>query len=202
MDCYDHVHCGRYLRSYVIPPSISPEDDTEILLFADGLRETIPAKLQELINRAQELKDFRTHMLAIIRKECTDEASFYFWTLYVNTLYSEVEVIKRWTKYWLALLAKVQDVPQWTRPQTDELTDDQIARAKEFPIRDMYQGELRDNRGHFAGLCPFHDERSPSFVIYENNSYYCFGCGAWGDAIDFYAKQHHVSFAEAVRRLT
>ena len=36
------------------------------------------------------------------------------------------------------------------------------------------------------GLCPFHSERSPSFMVYpSDNSFYCFGCGAGGNAITF-----------------
>ena len=42
-------------------------------------------------------------------------------------------------------------------------------------------------RGSLAtGLCPFHNEKTPSFTVYVNTqSYYCFGCGSGGDAITF-----------------
>ena len=40
------------------------------------------------------------------------------------------------------------------------------------------------NRGGFA-LCPFHNERTPSFKVYEDH-YHCFGCGEHGDHVDFY----------------
>lgn len=46
-------------------------------------------------------------------------------------------------------------------------------------------------------LCPFHREKSPSFFIYPNNSYYCFGCGVHGNAIDFMVKKLGYSFQEA-----
>jgi DNA primase len=45
--------------------------------------------------------------------------------------------------------------------------------------------------------CPFHDERTPSFVIYSDNSYHCFGCGAHGNAIDFLIKKLGYSFEHA-----
>lgn len=52
------------------------------------------------------------------------------------------------------------------------------------------------------GLCPFHDERSPSFHVRPSLGYYhCFGCGESGDAIAFLQKINHFSFTEAVERL-
>ncbi len=52
------------------------------------------------------------------------------------------------------------------------------------------------------GLCPFHDERSPSFHVRPSLGYYhCFGCGESGDAISFVQRMDHLSFSEAVERL-
>ena len=52
------------------------------------------------------------------------------------------------------------------------------------------------------GLCPFHDERSPSFHVRPSMGFYhCFGCGESGDAISFLQRMDHLSFAEAVERL-
>ena len=52
------------------------------------------------------------------------------------------------------------------------------------------------------GLCPFHDERSPSFHVRPALGYFhCFGCGESGDSISFVQKMDHLSFAEAVERL-
>ncbi|MEV4713135.1 DNA primase [Micromonospora sp. NPDC049374] len=56
--------------------------------------------------------------------------------------------------------------------------------------------------GNLKGLCPFHDEKSPSFnVSPARNVWYCFGCGAGGDAIKFLMDAEHLSFVEAVERL-
>jgi DNA primase len=52
------------------------------------------------------------------------------------------------------------------------------------------------------GLCPFHQEKSPSFTVDSSRlHYHCFGCGEGGDAIDFVQKQETLSFTEAVERL-
>ena len=54
----------------------------------------------------------------------------------------------------------------------------------------------------YKGLCPFHSERSPSFMVYpETQSYYCFGCGAGGDVIKFTMEMNSLSYIEAVRYL-
>lgn len=56
--------------------------------------------------------------------------------------------------------------------------------------------------GSFKGLCPFHDERSPSFTVRPQvGRYHCFGCGEDGDAISFIQKMDHSSFHEAVEKL-
>ncbi|KSU72707.1 DNA primase [Pseudarthrobacter enclensis] len=56
--------------------------------------------------------------------------------------------------------------------------------------------------GTFKGLCPFHDERSPSFTVRPQvGRYHCFGCGEDGDVISFVQKQDHSSFQEAVEKL-
>lgn len=54
----------------------------------------------------------------------------------------------------------------------------------------------------YKALCPFHEERSPSFVIQRGDSHYhCFGCGAHGDAIQFLMTHLRMSFVEAVEHL-
>lgn len=53
-----------------------------------------------------------------------------------------------------------------------------------------------------SGLCPFHNEKTPSFTVNEDKGFYhCFGCGAHGDVITFEMQTHHLSFPEAVERL-
>ena len=54
----------------------------------------------------------------------------------------------------------------------------------------------------YGGLCPFHNEKTPSFYVYpETQSFYCFGCGAGGDVITFTKKINALSYPEAVKML-
>ncbi|SDH34085.1 DNA primase [Pseudonocardia oroxyli] len=56
--------------------------------------------------------------------------------------------------------------------------------------------------GSLKGLCPFHDEKTPSFNVRPGRGmFHCFGCGEGGGAIDFVMKIEHVGFVEAVERL-
>lgn len=54
----------------------------------------------------------------------------------------------------------------------------------------------------FKGLCPFHGEKTPSFVVFpDKGNYHCFGCGANGDIFTFVMKTENLDFAEALRAL-
>ncbi len=61
---------------------------------------------------------------------------------------------------------------------------------------------LKKKGRNFWGLCPFHNEDTPSFsVTQEKQFYYCFGCHAKGNAIGFLMEMEHLSFTEAVEKL-
>ena len=61
---------------------------------------------------------------------------------------------------------------------------------------------LRRRGRTLTGLCPFHNEKTPSFTVYpDTQSFYCFGCGAAGDAITFVRKINNLGYVEAVKQL-
>jgi len=61
---------------------------------------------------------------------------------------------------------------------------------------------LKRKGGNYVGLCPFHDEKTPSFSVNESKQFfYCFGCGAKGDAIAFLMQLNGSSFSDTVREL-
>jgi DNA primase len=54
----------------------------------------------------------------------------------------------------------------------------------------------------YSGLCPFHNEKTPSFYVVEDKGFFhCFGCGAHGDAIGFVMRAGNLDFIEAVERM-
>jgi len=62
--------------------------------------------------------------------------------------------------------------------------------------------QLRRRGRTCIGLCPFHNEKTPSFNVYpDNQSFYCFGCGVGGDIITFAKKINNIDYVEAVKLL-
>lgn len=79
---------------------------------------------------------------------------------------------------------------------------DQVKRAAD--IVHVIQGyvRLRKSGTNYLGLCPFHSEKTPSFHVRQNPPYYyCFGCQAKGDVINFIQAMERVTFPEALRLL-
>ncbi len=71
-------------------------------------------------------------------------------------------------------------------------------------IEDIISGyvSLRKRGNTSVGLCPFHNEKTPSFTVYnDTQSYYCFGCGAGGGAINFIMRIENLDFTDAVKFL-
>lgn len=61
---------------------------------------------------------------------------------------------------------------------------------------------LRRRGKNLVGLCPLHNEKTPSFTVYpENGSFYCFGCGVGGDVITFVRRMENLDYMEAVKQL-
>jgi DNA primase len=79
-----------------------------------------------------------------------------------------------------------------------------VKAVRAIDLAEVIQAEgvtLRHDRGH----CPFHDDQTPSFSVYQGRDgrqrWHCFGCGAGGDVVDFVQKLHRVDFPGALRLL-
>ncbi|MFJ1867783.1 DNA primase [Streptomyces sp. NPDC088097] len=86
------------------------------------------------------------------------------------------------------------------------INDDDVKAVRDAVPIDAVVSEYLQLRnaggGNLKGLCPFHDEKSPSFQVSPSKGFYhCFGCQAGGDTLDFIMKIDHLSFSEAVERL-
>jgi DNA primase len=86
------------------------------------------------------------------------------------------------------------------------IRESDIAQVRERARIDDIVGEYvslrRAGGGALKGLCPFHDEKTPSFNVRSTHgTFHCFGCGEGGDVIAFLMKIDHLSFVEAVERL-
>ena len=62
--------------------------------------------------------------------------------------------------------------------------------------------QLKRTGRSFKGLCPFHQEKTPSFIVFpDSQNFQCFGCGKGGDLFTFYMEVEHVDFREALTEL-
>ncbi|WP_432071612.1 DNA primase [Streptomyces wuyuanensis] len=86
------------------------------------------------------------------------------------------------------------------------INDDDVKAVRDTVPIDSVVSEYLQLRnaggGNLKGLCPFHDEKSPSFQVSPSKGlFHCFGCQEGGDTITFVMKVDHLSFSEAVERL-
>jgi DNA primase len=86
----------------------------------------------------------------------------------------------------------------------DMIPQDTIDRVSEVPIADVVGSyfPLKKAGANLTANCPFHSERTPSFMVNPaRNSYVCFGCGAKGGVIRFVMEYDKLTFPEAVRKI-
>ena len=97
-------------------------------------------------------------------------------------------------------------VRAYTHAVAGRIRDGDIAEVRDRTRIDEVIGEYvalrRAGAGSLKGLCPFHDEKSPSMNVRPTHgTFHCFGCGEGGSVFDFVMKIEHVGFVEAVERL-
>ena len=87
------------------------------------------------------------------------------------------------------------------RAQTSKLsiTDDDITRAKEYPISELFSQLTSQVVRHGMTKCCFHQDNTASLSLRKHNRFHCFGCDAKGDTIDLYMRLNNVNFVQAVR---
>jgi hypothetical protein len=198
---FDHIKLGKQLRHFVYAPAILPDTAG----FEDGLKETAIEKIKELLELADETKKLVKDQLNIAAKN-SKEGTLERCVLKMLPTYhvKEYLIIKKWLRYWSEIWRKISDKPLPARlsNKMNYYGQFEIEQARQVPLESFYKGNLRRVGQRLTGLCPFHEEKSPSFVIYEDqNTYHCFGCGAHGDAIEFIEKTKELDFPEAIKYL-
>jgi len=161
------------------------------------------------MNLSEALAEFEPHLVDI-RKACVENV------LYAQkTPNKELDIDGEWTKENIHSHVEYLLVQERTTPlirvikridsrkqhhTSGRITDADIERAKEYPIEELYEGRLFGKKRK-CGLCPFHDESTPSFYIFPDNKFKCFGCQAHGSAIDFVMMRDGVNFITAVKSM-
>lgn len=174
----DYIHYGICLKHFVLPPRGMSSEGFDV-------DEMCIEKIGELKARLRDLKKNRRF-----------SNNWFFNYLYAFSYEQERFYIEKWIVYWKRLAGA--DKVAFPR---GSITDGDIARAREFPIQNLFEGQLRHVGGdNFVGLCPFHQEKTPSFHIYPDH-YFCYGCQTYGDAIDYLMTAKKLGFVDAVKEL-
>lgn len=155
-------------------------------IFDDNLTEIIDALSENLIVEMEEEKKSDVLGTSWVAEEVR--------TIRHDQLFgSRIKTIKRISFHIESKRKKIRN----------RITNEDIERAKEFPIQELYTDTLKKSGKNFVGLCPFHnDKKHPAFFIFtKNNRYKCFTCGEGGDSINFTMKYNNISFLQAVKQL-
>lgn len=179
----DYVRVTKNTKTFILPPK-----HIETKGYEDCLPEIVKDKVRELKDRLNEIR--KTYY----KEKKKDYSAFV--SRFYNYCYQEEKLfIEIWLEYWKSLIK-----PKLVSNRTG-ITNDDIKKAKEFPIEKLYIGNLRQSGERLIGLCPFHEEKTPSFFIFGDNHFHCYGCQEHGDSISFLMKTENISFVGAVKEL-
>lgn len=192
----DHIFKGKQLLHYLYPLALDKE---KIEIFKDSLLEISEAKLKECWRRYEWLKMVEKIYDEIYQEhyDCSQFTKDLILQFKVAEVDIEMYYLQKWIKYWYLLKRFTELYPtvnfeDWT------IT---VEKARSFPIESLYTGKLKRSGSRMSGLCPFHQEKTPSFIIFDSNYFKCFGCSKFGDVIDYYIELKGISFVEAVKEL-
>lgn len=150
----------------------------------DDIKQGCEDNIRYIISTTKRPDTTNDEMLDWVRTEV--------WKLRLKTLIDPLQHVHK------RIVSRQQHV---LNPKRSAITDEMIQRAREYPIEELYDGRLFGKDKKKFGLCPFHNERTPSFNIFPDNHYHCFGCGEHGSSIDFVMKTQNKTFIEAIRQL-
>lgn len=150
-------------------------------------------------DREAHIKKYKHAIDEMVRqvRDCKNlRKPFYHLEAVIHMLLVAIENLER----------EIRRMRRANKPQSEDvegkITEDDITRAKAVPIDELYGGKLHQQGKRAVGPCPFHNEKTGSFTIYlDQNKFYCYGCSAGVDAIDFVMKRDSVDFFTAIRTL-
>jgi hypothetical protein len=173
--------------------------NTELLAIFPEAKQIVPALIKELDTERGKLVLCIGSRLAEIMAESKDEAYHYFWRLWL--MLNEGETLQEVDNK-LARLNRLQNTINGKPTPKGALPEGAIEAAHDYPIQDLFDVQFKRSSNNLVGLCPFHDESTPSFYIFvKQNQAHCFGCNKSVDTIDAYRELNDCDFKTAVTAL-
>lgn len=164
-------------------------------LTAREVLDAFPKEAREMVHREYlfnlaDLAPYQSGMMDLIESDYNDNTKMFLlkiWAFYIPKQITDN--IKR-----LGLLKRMMQ-----NKNSIILAED----VKHIPIETLHDfAKIKRSRKGFSAICPIHKEDTPSFHVFtENNSFYCFGCNANGDVIDFIQRLHGLNFKQAINFL-
>ena len=159
--------------------------------------EAFPEKEYErLLNRnikriEDSIPDFTENIETIDREYVNDEFTRWFFKQ-IADFYIDKQIKESYKR--LTSLKKIYNLKNKNHIQYD------VESIKKIPIEAIYEFQKIYSFGKKKkAICPFHDEDTPSFIIYPENTFYCFGCHKGGDVIKFIQYKYGLSFFDAIK---
>ncbi len=180
--------------------SIPKLTDRDLLEVFPEAKKIIPVKIKEW-KRKRDFTVSRIKLKLEFIHSTKMDFSKYFWREWVKVsegprlLEIDTQLSRLYRLSYLIKNKRNDSVP------FDELIQEALNQPI-FEVVSQYT-ELKRSSNRYIGLCPLHNEKSPSFFIYpETNSWFCFGCSQGGDVIHFIRLKQGFTFKEAVKFLT
>jgi hypothetical protein len=181
-----------------IPKPLRLSDKEFIAIFPEA-GEIIAQKLHELRKQRKAIVAIIDGKLVVIN-DYPDEMSRWFWRQWLKL--NEGEDLLTTDRH-IARLERQLRIAKGLPTPKGALTDDAIQAARDVPVEDLFNQPFKRAGRTLVGLCPFHEDRTPSFHIYpDQNRGWCYGCNQGGDAIGLTMMLHDYGFKEAVQLLT
>ncbi len=116
----------------------------------------------------------------------------------LKTLLTALDLVSRSAQLRPTVL-KMFELAAAARPPRNR-SDRAALRARLPEVAKRYT-RLRRMGNRLVGLCPLHHDTRPSFTVYPNGTFFCFGCQMWGDAADLVSRVEGIAIGEAIRQL-
>lgn len=170
-----------------------------IEIFPDS-EEIVSDNLARYMSKRKVLTKKIKKQLGVV-KEAPDEMTKFFLMEWLKN--NEMKILKRINGH-ISRLARMKRMLTKEPPRAGAITDYDIQLAKQVPLETIIGRDvnLRRSGKYLIGLCPFHQEKTPSFTINTQTNYWrCYGCMLHGDSLEYIKLAHGLSFREAVSYL-
>ena len=172
--------------------------DREILLIFPEVKEVISTKIYEWQSERDHLSQKIKNFLKLVTHSDLDLSCIQIMKEHIE-ITDGVELLKidNHLKRLKRLLSVVSN-----KVKKGGIDNEKIQYALSIPIQDILNQKFSKSGGKLIGLCPLHNEKTPSFFVYlRNNSFYCYGCNSGGDSINLVRQLHKMNFLQAVQYL-